>query len=128
MVIGKEIKFQKYRNIEYYVEQETGGEYHIWKQFKALGRPDLQIWYGSCLYKISNLTLDPPKPLIIHMDQINGEYSEIVDSTLKIMIDKHGYFIVKKKKGIFQVIKVHWKKLSKEYFDIFNNEILELFE
>ena len=39
--------------------------------------------YDMVVYKISNLTLDPPKPLIIHMDQINGEYSEIVDSTFK---------------------------------------------
>ena len=46
----------------------------------------------------------------------------------KIMTDKHGYIIVKKKEGIFQIITVHGKKLGKEYFDIFNNEILELFD
>ena len=42
-VIGKEINIQKNRNIEYHVEEETGGEYHIRKQLKATRRHDLQI-------------------------------------------------------------------------------------
>ena len=63
------------------------------------------------------------------MDQISIKYSEIVESTIK----KDNYwqawaFYGYEKEMYFSNHYSTLKKLSKEYFDIFNNEILELFE